>query len=227
MQDLYNPEIPEHMKHMLIGFGRVFTCIRFDDTSVEAIHQALLQIVSDTESMSIERIGEPDPDYTSEFEQRLKVWKITYGTKTIADTYMKNIQYYHLYNFNVRKVCETVVNRFPYSAHEIEPFDETVIPPPIQEIRRWTVVDANLCLHHQLNKRPTIMLEFTHPEGDRHTRYWIYTHIKSLIHKTILWNSRRAYLTFIEGAQYDNRDPVRRYLFNDMISRELCVFLPR
>lgn len=229
MQTYRNFELPENMKQLSTRLTCTCYCIR--DTSLEAINQAIQQIVGDTESMSVEFRDVIAPSFyindCDGVKQRHDVWRIEYGTKLISNTYVARTPLYHLYNHNIHRVCETVVQRFPFSAHEIEPFDvDDVIPPPPASIRKWTVVGVSVYSKHNPGESPTFVLEFAHIDGDRLTRFWIYDHVISLIDNVIMWNSRGAYLSLIEGTEY-KRDPVRGYLFNDMISRELCTFLPR
>lgn len=230
MQPYRKLELPENMKQLSTRLTCTCYCIR--DTSLEAINQAIQKIVGDTESMSVEFSEENAPQfYINDGDVSVKhqhnLWKIEYGTKLISDSYATSTQLYHLYNHNIHKVCETVVQRFPFSAHEIEPFDVyDVIPPPPARIRKWTVVGVSVYSIHNPGESPTFVLEFAHIDGDRFTRSWIYDHVISLIDNVIMWNSRGAYLSLIEGIEY-KRGPVSRYLFNDMNSQELCAFLPR
>lgn len=227
MQTYRNFELPENMKQLNTRLARTSYCIR--DVSLEVINQAMQQIVNDTESMSIEYRDEPADVYINDADgvkQQHNIWMIKYGTKLISDTYVARTPLYHLYNRNIHKVCETVVERFPFSAHEIEPFDIDVVPPPPERIRKWSVVGVSAYSNHKPGESPTFVLEFSHVDGDRSTRFWIYDRVISLIDNVIMWNSRGAYLSLIEGTEY-KKDPVRGYLFNDMISRELCAFLPR
>ena len=229
MQAYRNFELPENMKQLSVRLTRTRYCIR--GASLEAINQAMQQIVNDTESMSVKYCDEPADVYINDpdgVKQQHNVWMIEYGTKLISDTYVARTPLYHLYNHNVHKVCETVIERFPFSAHEIELFDiDGVIPPPPERIRKWSVVGVSVYSNHNPGESPTFVLEFSRVNGDRSTRFWIYDHVISLIDNVIMWNSRGAYLSLMEGTEYKNKDPVCDYLFNDMIGRELCDFLPR
>jgi hypothetical protein len=230
MQAYSNFELPENMKQLSKRLSDDRYCIR--DTSLEAINQAMQHIANNTESMSIEYFGENAPfswiHYPGCIKRQYNVWKIEYGTTLISDTYVARTPLYHLHNFNVSKVCEIVRQRFPVSAHELEPFDiDGIIPPPPERIRKWTVVGVSVYSSHNPGESPTFVLEFTRQAGDRSTRFWIYEHVISLIDNVIMWNSRGAYLSLMEGTECKNKEPVCDYLFNDMIGRELCAFLPR
>ena len=240
MQDCLNFELPENMKRLTTRLSD--DRYRIHGASLEAINQAMQYIANNTESMSIEYFGENAPfswiNYPGCLKRQHNVWKIEYGTKLISDTYVARTPLYHLYNFNVRKVCELVRQRFPVSAHKLEPFViDGIIPPPPARIRKWTVVGVSVYSSnipgtsvyssHNPSESPTFVLEFTRQAGDRSTRFWIYDHVISLIDNVIMWNSRGAYLSLMEGTECKNKDPVCDYLFNDMIGRELCALLPR
>ena len=220
--------------------GYSLTSIYIRDAPMSAIKEALAQIVSGVETMTIDfkpsNMGVlpllEDTDY--------ELWRIEYGTKMPPDNLSPDqLQQYYLTLYNANKVCETVVNRFPTSAHELEPFDENEMPQPIEMIRKWSVVQvcAFVLQRYPFNidepdsdpigDSSTIALQFTHNDGDRHTRFWIYEHVKSMIEQ---WNSyrasRRSYVTLMEGIQHHNGDDaVSGYLFNEMICREVCTFL--
>lgn len=71
-------------------------------------------------------------------------------------------------------------------------------------------------------------LTFKQCDGDRDKYVSISNDIRSKIKPTHLWNSRSSYLQLAEGCLNSAKEQfphIARYLFNDLVSREVCEFI--
>jgi hypothetical protein len=61
--------------------------------------------------------------------------------------------------------------------------------------------------------------------GD-HTAHWnIWIEIRRYFQENALFLSRSSFLQLTEGIEYDEEDPTHKYLFDDLLVKELCTFM--
>jgi hypothetical protein len=90
--------------------------------------------------------------------------------------------------------------------------------------RKW----ATFCVNISFAASGSCRLKFQQCEGDRDTSVGFSHDIRSKINPTHLWNSRSSYLQLTEGCLHSAKEQypnIAKYLFNDLVSREVCEFI--
>lgn len=80
------------------------------------------------------------------------------------------------------------------------------------------------------NKDDNYILEINRIRGEAFSFYEFYNEFQTFINNlNILWLIRKNYINLLEGTNNDNVDPnkkhINRFLFNEMICREICSFI--
>jgi len=94
-------------------------------------------------------------------------------------------------------------------------------------IRKWATFFINI----RFGSSGYCRITFQDCEGDRDTSVRISHDIRRKIKPTHLWNSRSAYLQLAEGCLnsesfvQEQHPHIAKYLFNDLVSREVCEFI--
>jgi hypothetical protein len=86
----------------------------------------------------------------------------------------------------------------------------------------WSLMD--LYVYDDSGSR--LYIEFNRTTGSRTTSCYIWRKLRAYFSDILL--SRLSYIGFIDGTKYDkseHADPVRKYLFDDMVSREICTYI--
>ena len=83
---------------------------------------------------------------------------------------------------------------------------------------------------HQLdydNTENCYVFEFQRIKGDSQSSYFVYNHIKHELKKNLTWMQRKPYLSLFEGLQIESgrEDHICKYLFNELIGKEVCSYL--
>ena len=81
-------------------------------------------------------------------------------------------------------------------------------------------------LYHD-DKEKCYVFELQKIKGETLSTYFIYNHIKYELKKNLMWMQRKPYLSLFEGLQIESgrEDHICKYLFNELIGKELCSYL--
>jgi hypothetical protein len=185
-------------------------------------------VLSNIDSLSYEYIREVNPDGTANV-----LFRLNYGTIPKERTLSPNqMQYYYLYNACVQITTNKAVKMFPHNTREPEEYPEDYLPPPPPMIREWSLQDINILLN-QPAYPDSIIVEFSRITGSYYTSAWLYCNIGKLLQNELTWQMRKNYValkecvvnTYADDCGWEMPDHITQYVFDDMISYELCKFI--
>jgi len=156
------------------------------------------------------------------------IWNLEYGTRPIEHTLDENN--YSLFNIICIKKHAAILAAF--KAHKMFPsltygYDDPYDLEPIHlfgGFYKWCHMIISLSYSEKDN---SILLELRNNRGDTSSFYALVRIIKNYFNQTTTknWLKRVDYLMFTEGIEYQGKNHIHRYLFDEMVKREICSFL--
>jgi len=133
-----------------------------------------------------------------------------YGTRPIKHTIPTDKRSFESF-VHYNDVIDDIQKRNPENHQQNDP------------VRKWTVFGANISFLFQTQCRITFRFCY----GDYATFRDIYTEFHCALNQHNLWYPRSEYLKLTEGADINAEEHphIARYLFNDLVQREVCEFI--
>ncbi len=149
------------------------------------------------------------------------IWFMEYGTEPMENKY-KGVEFMQIKMGKMAAMCAAcdAVRRFPHLIEEDnfdydEPLELVRIPP------RWCKMELRVYYDHS---KECLFVHLNRMTGD-HSAHWnIWIEINRYFQQNKLFLTRSPLLQLTEGIKYNKNNPIHRYLFDDMIIRELCTF---
>ena len=150
------------------------------------------------------------------------IWLLEYGTEPIENKYngKEFMQIRDGKNAAICAACEAI-RRFPHLIEDDEfGYDDHIglLDMPM----RWCKIELRV---YTDAAKGCFFIEYNRMTGD-HITYWNIWHIiYTYFQENALFLSRSSFLQPTEGVEYNNNDPIHKYLFDDMLVREFCTFM--
>lgn len=149
------------------------------------------------------------------------VWLLEYGTAPLENKY-KGEEYRQITTgkFAALQAAGQAITRFP---HLIDNDDDVHddYPDDYHEYMRWCKMELRV---YTDTAKGCFFVHFSRMTGDASTHWNIWPIIRTYFQENAIFIPRSSFLRFVEGIEYDKNDNVHRYLFDDMIVRELCTY---
>jgi len=224
------PIIPEIGNDMLNytphrpGFYAGERVVRINTSSFKKLQEFLVSVFQGIECLAFQQ-----------HPHRLFTWQLEYGTKPPVPVFNYLFKgYFDDMIWNAQKVAEVATKKFAWIKEELSQEDYSVMPPLVPFRRLWSQNEL------QIFKDPEtggFVVAFNNIIGDRCSACHIYATIKTKWEERHIWvaqrnwDLRRDYLLLKEGIpeefiiqEYKNDNPIIRYLYNDMLTREVLSF---
>lgn len=183
-------------------------------------------------------------DFTNLIESTLSNCKLVEWTR---DKYSYEVQFYpieglkidtttKLYRMKQRVMFDAVekaLDKFPHllenddEESEYEEENEQYQYPPPRLYGGYSKFKFNLYKLCHNDKESCYVFEFQRIKGDGISGYFIYNQIKCALKQNLTWTQRKPYLSLVEGVQIESgrENHICKYLFNDLITKEVCSYL--
>jgi len=223
MSATYHPDFVSPIKMHIVK-----TALVFRDTPLSTIINTLEKILSEIECLQFvyERNQVPSESQEPEKKETAR-FVIKYGSTIPMLRRLDTRQHQYYYNFGTAMLdaCDKALEWFPHNAQEQEQYSEDYLPPPPPMRRQWVLSLINI-LFNQPEAPDGIIIEFSRTVGDHWTHHWLYGYIGKRLQQEFLWDSRREYLSLMDGCEYpDANGHITRFLFDELVAREICTYM--
>jgi hypothetical protein len=153
-------------------------------------------------------------------------WQLEYGTKpiewTIEPSDNKLRQIINTKKWAALETSLKALEKFPGNIPQYG--DELPEPVPIFDNPKWARIEIHLSYDEDKN---TIVIIPNRLCGDNSAFHLINRIIKHGLkdEHLINWLKRINYLMFVEGIEYDNKNPILHYLCDEYIARDICTYI--
>jgi hypothetical protein len=158
-----------------------------------------------------------------EYNEKKYIWDLEFGTKPIERTIDKaDYKLVKIINRKKEAAMDAAIkaqDKFPHNNN----YDNDELPPPPFNLK-W--MHMNILLSYDEEKN-TILVEFNRLIGESTSYYFVANIIEHALKEIafVNWIKRAAYLMFTEGIEYNPKNPILKYLCDDMVKREICSCL--
>jgi hypothetical protein len=150
------------------------------------------------------------------------VWIMEYGIEPMENKYT-GVEFRQIKIGKMAALCAAcnAVRRFPHLIEEDNFYHDEPVEL-LQMAAHWCKMELRVYSYHS---KECFFLHLNRMSGD-HTKHWnIWMEISRYFQQITLFLSRASFLQLTQGIEYDKNDPIHRYLFDDMLVKELCTFM--
>ena len=123
----------------------------------------------------------------------------------------------------------TALKMFPHLLNfddDADLIEFTNLPTQQISLNNWFKMQISIMYD---DKHDNYLLEINRMRGEVCPFYKFYHEFKTFVNNSILWLTRKNYIKLFEGNNNENVEPnkkhITRFLFNEMICREICSFI--
>jgi hypothetical protein len=148
-------------------------------------------------------------------------WDIEYGTIPIEKT-KKGLEYQQVIRGKMAAIdaSNMAIEWFPHLVEYDDIWNDNIVAIG-EEDNHWSKMELQI-FRDDINN--CLFISLQRLSGDRTTHLNIWREIYPYFQGNIFL-SRCSFLELVEGIEYNKEDPVQRYLFDDMLVRELSTFM--
>jgi hypothetical protein len=150
------------------------------------------------------------------------IWIMEYGTEPMENKYT-GVEFRQIKMGKMAALCAAcdAVRRFPHLIADDNFYDDEPVEL-VQMAPHWCKMELRVYSDHS---KECLFVHLNRMTGD-HTAHWnIWMEISRYFQQNNLFLSRSSFLQLTEGIEYDKSDPKQKYLFDDMLVKELCTFM--
>lgn len=164
------------------------------------------------------------------YDSRCCLWTIEYGTKPLEETLPPDqISRLKLGRVSAILAASIAYEKFPHNLDNYDDDDDYMDDDEFKNlytINKWCKME--ICVIYDWFDN-TFIIQPNRVKGDHSSFYFVSIKVKNAVNnnENVLWLMRKNYVELFEGIQYENniQDHVSKYLFNDLICKELCSFM--
>ena len=149
------------------------------------------------------------------------IWLIEYGTEPMENKY-KGKESWQIRQGKNAAMCAAgeAMFRFPHLIED-DDFDEDEPIALIDMPMRWCKIELRV---YTDAVKGCFFVHFNRMTGD-HSTYWnIWDIIRVYFQENTLFLSRVSFLKLAEVIEFDENNHIHRYLFNNLLVKELCTY---
>lgn len=160
------------------------------------------------------------------YDQSFCIWTIEYGTKPLEESVPQD----QLSKVKLGRVVAILASSAAYEKfpHNIDDYEDYMVEDDefknLYTINKWCKMEISV-IYDLFGGM--FIIQPSRIKGDHSSFYFVSLKVKESINnnKNILWLMRKNYVELFEGIQYDREDHITKYLFNELICKEVCSFM--